>query len=255
MRKLTAAAAVTVSAMALFTGAALAEKLTIGLASEPTSMDPHFHNLGPNNAMSVHLFDRLIAQDEKQRLSPGLAVSWKPIDDLTWEFKLREGVKFHDGSEFNADDVICTMERAPDVPNSPSGYGTYLKGKTFKKIDDYTVHAITEAPYPLMANDISTIPVISDSAGCGAATEDFNAGTAAVGTGPFKFSNYKPGESITLVRNDDYWGDAPAWSEVEFRPIKSGPSRVAALLAGDVDMIAGVPTTDIETLKGKDNIQ
>ena len=129
------------------------------------------------------------------------------------------------------------------------GYGTYLKGKTFKKIDDYTVHAITEAPYPLMANDISTIPVISDSAGCGAATEDFNAGTAAVGTGPFKFSSYKPGESITLVRNDDYWGDAPVWSEVEFRPIKSGPSRVAALLAGDVDMIAGVPTTDIETLE------
>ncbi|WP_029062935.1 ABC transporter substrate-binding protein [Labrenzia sp. DG1229] len=255
MRKLTAAAAVTVSALALFTGAAYAEKLTIGLASEPTSMDPHFHNLGPNNAMSVHMFDRLIAQDEKQRLSPGLAVSWKPIDDLTWEFKLREGVKFHDGSDFNADDVICTMERAPDVPNSPSGYGTYLKGKTFKKIDDYTVHAITESPYPLMANDISTIPVISDSAGCGAATEDFNAGTAAIGTGPFKFSNYKPGESITFVRNDEYWGNKPAWSEVEFRPIKSGPSRVAALLAGDVDMIAGVPTTDIQTLDSKDDIQ
>lgn len=255
MRKFTAAAAATVGAFALFTGAASAEKLTIGLASEPTSMDPHFHNLGPNNAMSVHLFDRLIAQDEKQRLSPGLAVSWKPIDDLTWEFKLREGVKFHDGSDFNADDVICTMERAPDVPNSPSGYGTYLKGKTFKKIDEYTVHAVTESPYPLMANDISTIPVISDSAGCGAATEDFNAGTAAIGTGPFKFSNYKPGESITLVRNDDYFGDAPAWSEVEFRPIKSGPSRVAALLAGDVDMIAGVPTTDIATLESKDDIQ
>ncbi len=253
MIKLTAAIAV--STLALLTGAASADNLTIGLASEPTSMDPHFHNLGPNNAMSVHLFDRLIAQDEKQRLSPGLAVSWKPINDLTWEFKLREGVKFHDGSAFNADDVICTMERAPDVPNSPSGYGTYLKGKTFKKVDDYTVHVMTESPYPLMANDISTIPVISDSVGCGAATADFNAGTAAVGTGPFKFSNYKPGESITFVRNDDYWGDAPAWSEVEFRPIKSGPSRVAALLAGDVDMIAGVPTTDIETLKGKDNIQ
>lgn len=255
MPKLIAAAAVTMSALVLFTGAASAEKLTIGLASEPTSMDPHFHNLGPNNAMSVHLFDRLIAQDEKQRLSPGLAVSWEPIDDLTWEFKLREGVKFHDGSDFNADDVICTMARAPDVPNSPSGYGTYLKGKTFKKIDDYTVHAVTTEPYPLMANDISTIPVISDSAGCDAATEDFNAGSAAVGTGPYKFSGYKPGESITLVRNDDYWGDTPAWSEVEFRPIKSGPSRVAALLAGDVDMIAGVPTTDIQTLESRDDIQ
>jgi ABC-type transport system substrate-binding protein len=85
MRKLTAAAAVSVSVFALLTGAASAEKLTIGLASEPTAMDPHFHNLGPNNAISYHLFDRLIAQDEKQRLSPGLAVSWQPIDDLTWE--------------------------------------------------------------------------------------------------------------------------------------------------------------------------
>ncbi len=254
MRKLTSATAVAVSILAFGASAVLAEKLTIGLASEPTSLDPHFHNLGPNNAMSVHIFDRLIAQDEKQRLSPGLAVSWEPIDELTWEFKLREGVKFHDGSDFTADDVVCTMARAPDVPNSPSGYGTYLKGKEVVKIDDYTVHFKTAAPYPLMGNDISTIPVISE-VGCEATTEDFNAGTATIGTGPFKFQSYTPGESIVLVRNDDYWGDAPIWSEVEFRPITSGPSRVASLLAGDVDMISGVPTTDITTLQGNDGIQ
>ncbi len=254
MRKLTTATAVAFGILAMGAGAASAEKLTIGLASEPTSLDPHFHNLGPNNAMSVHIFDRLIAQDEKQRLSPGLAVSWQPIDDLTWEFKLREGVKFHDGSDFNADDVVCTMARAPVVPNSPSGYGTYLKGKEVIKIDDYTVHFKTAAPYPLMGNDISTIPVISEQ-GCNSTTEDFNAGTAAIGTGPFKFQSYKPGESIVLTRNDDYWGENAIWSEVEFRPITSGPSRVASLLAGDVDMISGVPTTDITTLKGNDAIQ
>ncbi|WP_281995934.1 ABC transporter substrate-binding protein [Ruegeria faecimaris] len=254
MRKLTSATAVAVGILAFGVGAVSAEKLTIGLASEPTSLDPHFHNLGPNNAMSVHIFDRLIAQDENQRLSPGLAESWEPIDELTWEFKLREGVKFHDGSDFTADDVVCTMARAPDVPNSPSGYGTYLKGKEVVKIDDYTVHFKTAAPYPLMGNDISTIPVISE-VGCEATTEDFNAGTAAIGTGPFKFQSYTPGESIVLVRNDGYWGDAPIWSEVEFRPITSGPSRVASLLAGDVDMISGVPTTDITTLQGNDDIQ
>ena len=254
MRKLTAATAVAFGILALGTGAAFAEKLTIGLASEPTSLDPHFHNLGPNNAMSVHIFDRLIAQDEKQRLSPGLAVSWQPIDDLTWEFKLRQGVKFHDGSDFNADDVVCTMARAPDVPNPPSGYGTYLKGKEVIKIDDYTVHFKTASPYPLMGNDISTIPVISEL-GCASTTEEFNAGTASIGTGPFKFQSYTPGESIVLVRNDDYWGDKPVWSEVEFRPITSGPSRVASLLAGDVDLISGVPTTDIATLKSNGDIQ
>ena len=204
--------------------------------------------------MAVHIFDRLIGQDERQRLSPGLAVSWEPIDELTWEFKLREGVKFHDGSDFNADDVVCTMARAPNVPNSPSSFGTYLKGKEVIKIDDYTVHFKTDAPYPLMGNDISTVPVISDL-GCNSATEDFNAGTAAIGTGPFKFRSYTPGESIVLVRNDDYWGDQSVWSEIEFRPITSGPSRVASLLAGDVDMISGVPTTDITTLQGNDDIQ
>lgn len=243
------------SVLAIGASAAYAEKLTIALASEPTSMDPHFHNLGPNNAMTLHIFERLVDQDEKQRLIPGLAVSWKPIDDLTWEFKLREGVKFHDGTDFNADDVICTLKRAPDVPNSPSGFGTYTKGKTFEKVDDYTVHVKTPEPYPLMANDLSTIRIISDSAGCDASTEAFNAGPASVGTGPFKFVSYKPGESIVVARNDAYWGEAPVWSEVEFRPIKSGPSRVAALLAGDVDMITAVPTTDIATLSRKDNLQ
>ncbi|MEL7277615.1 MAG: ABC transporter substrate-binding protein [Pseudomonadota bacterium] len=255
MRKLTTATAVAASILAFSSNAAFAEKLTIALAAEPTSMDPHFHNLGPNNAMTLHIFDRLVDQDEKQRLIPGLAVSWQPIDDLTWEFKLREGVTFHDGSAFNADDVVCTIERAPDVPNSPSSFGTYLKGKSVVKVDDYTVHFKTAEPYPLMANDISTIRIISNETGCGAATEDFNSGVASVGTGPFKFASYTPGESIVVERNDDYWGTAPIWSEVEFRPISSGPSRVAALLAGDVDMIAAVPTTDITTLEGKDDLQ
>ncbi|MEL6774750.1 MAG: ABC transporter substrate-binding protein, partial [Pseudomonadota bacterium] len=81
-----------VAIIALSAGAASAEKLTIGLASEPTAIDPHFHNLGPNNAMARHIFGRLILQNERQQLEPGLAVSWQPIDELTWEFKLREGV-------------------------------------------------------------------------------------------------------------------------------------------------------------------
>ena len=80
------------AATTLIAGPALAEELTIGLASEPTAMDPHFHNLGPNNAMSRHIFDRLILQNENQQLQPGLATEWGPVDDLTWEFKLRQGV-------------------------------------------------------------------------------------------------------------------------------------------------------------------
>jgi peptide/nickel transport system substrate-binding protein len=232
----------------------LAEDLVIGLASEPTSIDPHYHNLGTNNSLSIHLFDNLIHQDENQRLTPGLAVSWKAIDDLTWEFKLREGVTFHDGHPFTADDVVFSFERAPDVPNSPSSFGLAIKGKTAVKIDDLTVHVKTETPYPLMPNDLSVVRIISVEAGKDATTEDYNSGKAAIGSGPFKFVEYVPGDRIVLERNDDYWGEIPVWDKVTFKPIDSNPSRVAALLAGDVDVIEGVPTTDIETLKGDENV-
>ncbi|MFK7942143.1 MAG: ABC transporter substrate-binding protein [Paracoccaceae bacterium] len=243
------------AATTILAGAALAEELTIGLSSEPTAIDPHFHNLGPNNAISRHIFGRLILQDANQALTPGLATEWGPVDDLTWEFKLRQGVKYHDGSEFNADDIVCSFTRAPDVPNSPSSFATYTKGKTVVKIDDFTVHIKTEAPYPLMANDVSTLPIVSSEGGCTGTTEDFNNGKVTMGTGPFKFVSYSPGDSIVVERNDDYWGEKPIWSKVTFKPIKSGPARVAALLAGDVDMIEGVPTTDITTLQANDELQ
>ncbi|MBM3557012.1 MAG: ABC transporter substrate-binding protein, partial [Alphaproteobacteria bacterium] len=99
---------------------ASAQTLTIGLGSEPSSLDPHFHNLGPNNAIARHVFGALVDQDDKQRLVPGLAVSWTAVDDFTWEFKLRPNVQFHDGSRFTAEDVVFTIKRAPDVPRSPS---------------------------------------------------------------------------------------------------------------------------------------
>jgi len=236
------------------TGAVSAKELTIALASEPTAMDPHFHNLGPNNSMATHIFDALVLTDEKQNLKPGLAVSWKPVNDTTWEFKLRKNVKFHDGSPFTADDVLFTFERAPNVEGSPSSFGTYTKGKTLKKIDDHTVHIITERPYPLMPNDASTVHIISKKNGMGAKTADYNSGKAAIGTGPFKFKEYVPGDRIVLTRNDDYWGPKPMWTKVIMKPIKSGPSRVAALLAGDVDLIEGVPTVDIERLKKEPNL-
>jgi peptide/nickel transport system substrate-binding protein len=232
-----------------------AKDLTIALASEPTSIDPHFHNLTPNNALSMHFFDALVIFDEKQRVTPGLATSWKPIDDLTWEFKLRKGVKFHDGSPFTADDVVFTMSRAGNVPNSPSGFGTYTKGKTAVKIDDYTVHIKTAKPYPLMVTDMTTIPIVSKKYGEGATTADYNSGKAAIGTGPFIFVKYVPGDRIVMKANPNYWGGKPKWDNVTLKPIKSAPSRVAALLAGDVDVIEGVPTSDIERLKKDPKLQ
>lgn len=232
-----------------FSVPASSKELTIGLASEPTAIDPHFHNLSPNNALARHLFDRLVHTDEKQKLIPGLAVSWKAINDTTWEFKLRPNVKWHDGSPFTADDVVFTFTRAVNVEGSPSGFGTYIKGKTAVKVDDLTVHIKTEKPYPLMPNDMSTFSIVSKKNGEGAKTADYNSGKAAIGTGPYKYKEYVPGDRFVYVPNENYWGEKAKWSKLTMKPIKSSPSRVAALLAGDVDMIAQVPTTDIERLK------
>ena len=235
--------------------AANAADLRVGLKSEPSSIDPHYHNLGPNNGFATHIFGALVGSDENQQHYPDLAVSWKPIDDTTWEFKLRQGVKWHDGSPFSADDVLFTVERAQNVPNSPSSFVTYLKGKTFSKIDDYTVHIKTEKPYPLMPNDMTTVKIISAKAGKGASTEDYNSGKAAIGTGHYKFVEWVPGDRIVLERNDDYFGAKAAFDKVTFKPIKSGPARISALLAGDVDFIDNVPPLDVARLKKDNSVQ
>ncbi len=228
---------------------AAAKELNVGLGAEPTSIDPHYHNLGPNSAIADSIFDGLVRQNEKQQLIPGLAVSWKAVDDTTWIFNLRKGVKFHDGTPFTADDVLFTFERVPNVPKSPSSFATFTKGKTLTKIDDYTVQIKTAKPMPLTPNDVSQVAIISKKAAEGASTEDYNSGKAAIGTGPFKFVKWVPGDRLILQRNDDYWGAKPEWAVVNIRVIKSAPARVAALLSGDVDFIDNVPTTDITRLK------
>lgn len=212
-------------------------------------MDPHYHNLSPNNSLLSHIFESLVDQDERQRLQPGLAESWKPVDDTTWEFKLRRNVKFHDGTPFTADDVIFSFERAPNVEGSPSSFGIYARGKTFSKVDDRTVRVKTAAPYPLMPNDASQVFIVSRKHGQGAKTSDYNSGKAAIGTGPYRYVEYTPDNRIVMQRYEQYWGQKPMWARVVFRGIKSDPSRVAALLAGDVDLIDQVPSTDMERLK------
>ena len=254
MRTWNAVLGAVAAAALVWSASADAKELKVGLANEPTAIDPHYHNLTPNNALASNIFETLILQDERQRLLPGLATSWKALDATTWEFELRRGVKWHDGTPFTADDVVFTFERAPNVPNSPSSFATFTKQKTVTKVDDHTIRIKTEAPHPLTPNDVSQLMIISKAAAEGAATADFNSGKAAVGTGAFRFVEWVPNDRLILERNDDYWGTKPEWSRIVIKPIKSGPARVAALLAGDVDFIDKVPTTDIPRLKTDDNL-
>ena len=210
-----------------------AQEIRIGMGADVTSMDPHFVNLFPNNNIAEHIFEKLITLDSDSRLIPGVAESWKAVTPTTWEFKLRKGVKFHDGSDFTAEDVAFSIDRVGKIPDSPGPFTTYTKAiKEVQIVDPLTIRFVTATPAPQLPNDISTIYLVSKKTATGATTADFNSGKAMNGTGPFKFVSFKRGDRVEMARNDAYWGAKPAWTKVTFRIIPSDPTRVAALLSG-----------------------
>ena len=217
---------------AVFVGGAWAETLTIGTRVPTHTMDPHFSNSPPDLLIGMHFFDHLIFFDERQQLKPGLATSWKPLDDTTWELKLRKGVKFHDGSPFTADDAVFSVSRAGKVEGSTSSPLRFFTagGKKMTKVDDYTVHVKTDGTYVLTPQDLAVFAIVSKKHGEGARLEDYNNGKAVVGTGPFKFVDWASRDHVTMEANPDYWGGKMLWDKVVFKGMSSDPSRVAALL-------------------------
>ena len=230
-------------------------ELKIGLSSSVTSLDPIFYVVGPNSAMARNMFDGLINQDAKQQLQPALAVSWKPINDTTWEFKLREGVKFHDGSTFDAEDVAATIRRVPlAAENSPSSFKRYVREITGVEIvDPYTIRFTTDGPAPLLPNNLSRISIMPAELEK-MPTREVDNGEGVIGTGPFKFVSWQRDDRVEMVANPDYWGGAPKWDKVTFKFVANNGARVAALLSGDVDLIENVPTTDIGTVNKRDGV-
>lgn len=200
----------------LVSGGAAAQELKIGLKTEPSSLDLQYHNLAPNNQIALHLFDPLVAKDEKQLPIPGLALSWKTAGDTVWEFKLRPNVKFHSGAAFTAEDVVFTYERAAKVPNSPSPFTLITRQMTrFEIVDALTLRIHTKEAAPLLPLDLSGLPILSRTAAAGGAPEgkttaEFNRGEGLIGTGPFKFVEWQRGAQLVLSRNDDYWAGMPA---------------------------------------------
>lgn len=226
------------------------EEVVIGLQVGPTSLDPHFTISTPNQMTSLHLFDPLMLRDENMRLVPGLATHWYAVDAHTWQFDLRRGVRFHDGSPFTAADVAYTIERVPTVSHSPASYAAaVIEVASVEVVDDHTLRIRTRRPYPLFPNDISRLYIISHRVAKGATTRDFNAGRVTVGTGPYRFVSFAPGERLVLERNERYWGRKPDFRRVTLRVIGNDAARVAALLSGSVDLIDIVPPADRERLQ------
>ncbi|MGA3402888.1 MAG: ABC transporter substrate-binding protein [Acetobacteraceae bacterium] len=230
--------------------AAAQRTLTIGVGGAFSSMDPHYFNLGPNNVLTSYVFEPLARFNPKFQPEPSLAESWKAIDATTWEFRLRPGVTFTDGTPFTADDVVFTFGRIPTVLNSPSSFNFAVKPiKQIEVVDDRTIRLHTAAPSPLLPFNMCTVRIVSRKHGEGATTADYNAGKAAIGTGPYRVTEFLVGDHAVFQRNDGWWDSHPAWDTVRYRLIADNGARNAALQAGDVDVIDQVPTHDVADLR------
>jgi peptide/nickel transport system substrate-binding protein len=227
-----------------------AADLTIAISAVVTSLDPHYVAVEPNSTIGWHVFDALTRVDERARLIPGIASSWRAVDPTTWEFKLRKGIKFHDGSELTAEDVAFSLERPLSIAGSPGGFAVYVRRIDSKQIvDPYTIRLKTATPYGALPQDLNSIMIVSKKAALNATTADFDSGRAMIGSGPYKFVRGDRGDRVDLVRFDGYWDKRPAWEKVTFLMMHTDAARTAALLAGDVDVIENVPTSDLPRLR------
>lgn len=247
--------------LALAAPAAQAQSpLRIATAFDPQTLDPQALALLYHSRVVFQLYESLVTRNEKFEVEPGLAVSWDKAGPLAWRFKLRQGVTFHDGTPFGADDAVFSIERALAPPSQRS---FQLKGVTgVKKIDAQTIELQLEQPDAVLPEKMQFIAMMSkawsEKNGVTRA-QDFNAKqeTFAVrnanGTGPYKLKRYEPDVRTVLERNPAWWGWADKRhgnaGEVSFTTIKSDATRLAALASGEVDLVLDPPFQDIERLR------
>ncbi len=265
------AASVVVLALTSATTISQAAPLVIGVQTETTSVDPHNYVGGGDNQIRMHLFDAIVAMNASQKIEPALAESWTLANGVTWTFKLRQGVTFHDGAPFTANDFIYTICRIRNFKEATGSFSRYTGAiKTIDAPDEGTVVVTTTAPYPALLNELSALAVISakaagqtqkiafDDKTCGIDkwpdAPSFNSGKMAIGTGPYKYVAFAPSTHLRMARNDRYWAGPPTWDAVTIRPIPNSAARLASLLAGDVDLIDSPPPQDMERLHNSSQV-
>jgi peptide/nickel transport system substrate-binding protein len=262
---------------ALLAGAAwLAATGLVGLPAEAktlrwssqgdiATMDPYAHTESFTSNMHHHIYDPLVRRNKGLQIEPALATSWTIEAPDRWRFKLRQGVKFHNGNAFTADDVVASVTRLLDP--AARARGNLSNVKQAVKIDDFTVDFVLNGPYPLLLNDLSGIFIMDKewleannalkpgNTTTGATTF---ASTNANGTGPFMLESYQPDNRTIMNVNPSWWDKDSAQhnvTRIEFRPIKSDATRVAALLSGEIDMMAPAPLQDLARIGGADGFK
>ncbi len=253
-------AAVLLCAVAL---PAQAQTLRWAAQNDILTLDPHSQNHATTNAIMAHSYEGLTRYNAKYEVEPALATKWTNISPTQVRFDLRKGVKFHDGTPFTADDVIFSFGRI----RQPQGtMGIYVTGiAEIKKVDDHTIDVIMDKPNPLLLRNIIDFRIMSKAwaeknrttnVQDYKAKEENYASRHVMGTGSYKITSWTPEQKITMTINTDWW-DKPMGNvrEVVYTPIKSDPTRVAALLSGDVDMLTDLPTQDVARLRSDSKLK
>ncbi|MEM9146342.1 MAG: ABC transporter substrate-binding protein [Pseudomonadota bacterium] len=252
-----AVAALAVAGGLALGGAAEAKTLRLAYDADPVSLDPHEQLSGGTLQLSHMVFDPLVRWTQELGFEPRLATSWERVDAETMRFTLREGVKFHSGREMTASDVVWTFER---LKTSPDFKGIFAQWASMTAIDATTVELKTEGPSPLVLHTATYVfpmdhEFYRENAEIIKHGDSF-ASTNISGTGPFTVESREQGVKVVFKRNPNYWdaGSPGNVSEIVMTPIKEAPTRVAALLAGDVDFIAPVPPTDLARIDSDPNV-
>ncbi len=217
-----------------------AQELRIGFKAAVDGSDPH-QNYTPNRNVQLHVYEPLVFQDQHLRPVPGAASSWRVVDPVTWEFTLREGLTFHDGTPVTAEDVAFSIRRARAITGLRTFVVQTRSVASAEAKDARTVVIRTNGPAPLLPSQLAVIAIVSARAAEGAGETEFNGGRAAIGTGPYRWVRFTPGQEVVLERAERHWREREPWERVSFRFIPNDSARVAALLAGDVDVIDSVP--------------
>ena len=230
-------------------GTSSKDTLIIATANETPSVTTNLHNATAGDYINQMTHEGLFTSSVDLTPQPALAESYEIVSDTEWVFKLRQGVKFHNGQEVKAADVKASLELCKESPQV-SQYGDAVE--SVEVIDDYTVKITTNGPHSGLLTDLSHHGNAILPADLIASGHDFN--KEPIGTGPYKFVAWNKGESIELEANEDYWGGAPAIKHVTWKIIPEGSSRTMALEAGEVDMIIEVESTDLSRLQDNPDI-
>jgi peptide/nickel transport system substrate-binding protein len=243
-----------------------AETLRWARSGDALTLDPHAQNEGPTHTIRHQMYEPLIIRDVTGAFEPALATDWAPSadDPNVWVFNLRQGVKFHDGSDFTAEDVVFSFERAKQ-PNSDMKelIGSITE---VRAVDDYTIEMVTDGPNPILPSNLTNLFIMDKGwteANNTVNVQDFEGGeitfatTNANGTGPYVLQSREPDVKTVMVKNDNYWGidQFPMEvTEIVYTPIQNAATRVAALLSGEVDFLQDMPVQDLERVNNADGL-